>query len=326
MRSKPLMSTSIQRPALAALTALALAATLSTLSCRGRALRGKSAGGEAILAQIDDITITSKDMREVLARYASQPFVLARYSSIEKKKELLDSMIRFQVLALEARKRGYDSDPEVVRVAKDKMVKLFTQQEVVDKVQPSDVTPAEVESYYRKHASDYLRPETVRVSEIVVKGAARAAKVLAEAKALDKTDMKSFRELVTRHSEDVDSRQRAGDLMQFDRKTTLYPAAVVAAAFALKQIGDLSEPVSTPNGLAILKLTERHPAVSRSLEDSRAEITRHLLEDLRNQRKKKLVDEARQQIKIEIFEDELAKLDLAGSSTNLDGGMLGATL
>ena len=108
------MSTSIQRPALTALTALALAAALASLSCRDlRARRSKSAGGEAILAQIDDITITSKDMREVLARYANQPFVLARYSSLEKKKELLDSMIRFQVLALEARKRGYDSDPEV---------------------------------------------------------------------------------------------------------------------------------------------------------------------------------------------------------------------
>jgi peptidyl-prolyl cis-trans isomerase C len=270
-------------------------------------------GPQTVLAQVDDITITTADLKDLLARYANQPFVLARYSSIEKKKELLDSLIRYDVLAIEARKRGYERDPEVQRVAKDKMVKLFTQQEINDKVKPSDVPEADVEKFYREHAAEYVRPETVRASQILVKDRAKAQKVLAAAKALAKTDFKAFRDLVARESEDADSKLRGGDLTQFDRSTTQHPHAVVAAAFALKEIGDLSDLVATEKGFAILKLTERRPALSRTLDEARVEIQKRLVEDLRAKKKKEFVDEARKMVRVEIFEDQLAKLDLAAS-------------
>lgn len=294
-------------------------------ACKSSSPRpGKAPAGQVVLAQIDDVTITSADLREVLSRYSSQPFVAARFSSPEKRKELLDSLVRYQVLAIEARKRGYENDPEVVRVAKDKMVRLFTQQEIFDKVKPSDVSDAEVEKYYKDHMGEYVRPETVRASQIVVKDRAKATKVLAEAKALPKADMKAFRDLVAKYSEDADSKQRSGDLLQIDQKSTQHPPAVVTAAFALKETGDLSELVATPQGFAILKLTERRPALSRSLEESKAEIQRRLLDELRNKKKKEFVDEARKTVKIEIFEDELAKLDLSTSKGTIDAGVVGA--
>jgi peptidyl-prolyl cis-trans isomerase C len=302
-------------------------ATAAIASCtRAPAHDGKGAAGEpVVLAEVDDITITSADLRNLLARRANQPFVLARYSSMEKKKELLDSLIRYEVLAIEARKRGYANDPEVVQAAKDKMVKLFTQQEIIDKLKASDITEAEVKRYYQDHASDYLRPATVRASQIVIKAPARAARVLAEARSLPKSDMKAFRDLVARYSEDADSKQRGGDLMQFDQRSTQHPPAVVAAAFALKEIGDLSEPVSTPLGFAILKLTDRHPALSRSLEESRSEIQRHLLDELRNRKKRELVDEARKRVRVEIFEDQLARLDLAATVARETGATTSST-
>ena len=267
-----------------------------------------------VLAQVDDMVITDADLKEVLGRYASQPFVLARYSSIEKKKELLDSLVRYDVMAIEARKRGYDRDPEVMRVAKDKMVKLFTQQEILDKVKAGDVPDADVEKYYKDHATDYARPEMVRASQILVKERAKAVKILAEVKSAPKPDMKVFRDLVTKHSEDADSKPRGGDLTQFDRSTTQHPPSVVTAAFALKEVGDVSELVATDKGFAILKLTDKRPALSRSLEDAKPEIQRRLLDELRAKKKKDYVEEARKTIKVEIFEDQLAKLDLAGSA------------
>jgi peptidyl-prolyl cis-trans isomerase C len=266
-----------------------------------------------VLAQVDDITITTADLKDLLSRYASQPFVLARYSSIEKKKELLDSLIRYDVLAIEARKRGYERDPEVQRVAKDKMVKLFTQQEINDKVKLAEVADADVQKFYNEHAAEYVRQEAVRVSQILVKERAKAGKVLAAAKALPKSDLKAFRDLVTKESEDADSRQRGGDLTQFDRTSTLHPKAVVTAAFTLKDIGDLSDLVSTDKGFVILKLTDHRPAVSRSLEEAKVEIQKRLLEELRTKKKKEYVEEARKTVKVEIYEDELAKLDLAAT-------------
>jgi peptidyl-prolyl cis-trans isomerase C len=295
---------------------LLLVATLLLSACHGKPVADPKGSGapRVVLAQVDDIIITEADLKELLARYANQPFVLARYSSIEKKKELLDSLVRYDVLAIEARKRGYERDPEVLRVAKDKMVKLFTQQEILDKVKPSDVPDADVEKYYKDHATDYARPETVRASQILVKERAQAHKILAEAKALPKADVKGFRDLVAKYSEDADSKPRGGDLTQFDRATTQHPHAVVAAAFALKEIGEISELVATDKGFAVLKLTDKRPALSRSLEDAKPEIQRRLLDELRAKRKKDFVDEARRTIKVEIFEDQLAKLELAGSA------------
>jgi peptidyl-prolyl cis-trans isomerase C len=303
-----------------------LAVILLLSACHGKpAVDPKGSGApHVVLAQVDDIIITEADLKELLARYASQPFVLARYSSIEKKKELLDSLVRYDVLAIEARKRGYERDPEVLRVAKDKMVKLFTQQEILDKVKPSDVPDTDVQKYYKDHATDYVRPETVRASQILVKERAKAVKILAEVRALQKTDMKAFRDLVAKYSEDADSKPRGGDLTQFDRTTTQHPQAVVAAAFALKEVGDISDLLATDKGFAVLKLTDRRPALSRSLEEAKPEIQRRLLEELRAKRKKEFVDEARSRIKVEIFEDQLAKLDLAGSAASASGP--GATL
>jgi peptidyl-prolyl cis-trans isomerase C len=292
-----------------------LAAVVLAAGCKGKPESNPkgSVGPQTVLAQVDDIVITSADLKDLLARYSSQPFVLARYSSIEKKRELLDSLVRYDVLAIEARKRGYERDPEVQRVAKDKMVKLFTQQEINDKVKPSDVPDAEVEKYYKDHAADYVRPETVRASQILVKERPRAQKALAAARALAKADQKAFRDLVARESEDVDSKSRGGDLTQFDRATTQHPQAVVAAAFALKELGDISDLVPTDKGFVILKLTDRRPALSRSLEDAKLEIQRRLLDELRAKRKKDFIDEARKTIKVEINEDQLAKLDLAAT-------------
>jgi peptidyl-prolyl cis-trans isomerase C len=267
-----------------------------------------------VVAQVDDIVITAADLKDLLARYANQPFALARYSSIEKKKELLDSLIRYDVLAIEARKRGYQRDPEVQRVAKDKMVKLFTQQEILDKVKASDVAAADVEKFYKEHATDYVRPEMVRVSQILVKERAKGAKVLAEVKALPKLDMKAFRDLVAKYSEDTDSKPRGGDLTQFDRATTQHPKSIVTAAFALQEIGDVSDLVATDKGFAVLKLTERRLALSRSLEEVKPEIQRRLLDDLRTQKKKEYIEEARKTIKVEIDEERLAKLDLVGTA------------
>jgi len=175
------------------------------------------------------------------------------------------------------------------------------------------VSEADVEKYYKDHASEYVRPELVRASEILVKDRAKALKVLAQAKALPPVDMKAFRDLVAQYSEDADSKQRSGDLTQFDRKTTQHPPAVVAATFALKEIGDLSDLVPTDKGFALLKLTERKPALSRELAEVKLDIQKRLLDELRSKKRNEFVEAARKDINVEIYEDQLAKLEFAPS-------------
>jgi peptidyl-prolyl cis-trans isomerase C len=265
---------------------------------------------------VDDTEITAADLQEVLARYAHTPFVLARYSTPENKRELLDGLVRYELMAREALRRGYDRDPDVQRIAKRQMVAQFEKREINEKFRAEDVPPADVEKYYREHQAEFVRPEEVRVSQILVHDAAAARRIAAVAKA-GRNDVKSFRDLVERYSEDPDSKPRAGDLTFFDRKTTREPKALVEAAFAMAQVNDVAGPIASDKGFHILKLTDRRPEMTRSLAEAKVDIQKRLLDQMRAQRKRELAEEARKSIHVEIYEQELAKVALAPTA---DGG------
>ena len=294
------------------LAALALFACKPSPGTKGKA----AARSGPVLARVDDTEITASDLQDVLARYAHTPFVLARYSTPEKKKELLESLVRYELLAREALRRGYDRDPDVQRIAKKQMVALFEKREINDKLRAEDVLPAEVDQYYREHQAEFVRPEEVRVSQILVHDASAAHRIAAEAKA-GRNDPKSFRALVERYSEDADSKPRAGDLTFFDRKTTRAPKAVVDAAFAMTQVNEVAGPIQSDKGFHILKLTERRAETTRALADVKVDIQKRLLDQMRAQRKRELADEVRKSVHVEVYEDELAKIALAPTP---DGG------
>jgi peptidyl-prolyl cis-trans isomerase C len=293
-------------------------AALALLACKPSPGPGAKAAPRSgpVLARVDDTEITASDLQEVLARYAHTPFVLARYSTPEKKKELLDSLVRYELLAREALRRGYDRDPDVQRIAKKQMVALFEKREINDKLRAEDVLPADVDKYYREHQPEFVRPEEVRVSQILVHDASAAHRIAAEAKA-GHSDPKSFRALVERYSEDADSKPRAGDLTFFDRKTTREPKALVDAAFAMTQVNEVVGPIQSDKGFHILKLTERRAETTRAFADVKVDIQKRLLDQMRAQRKRDLADEVRKSVHVEVYEDELAKIALAPAP---DGG------
>jgi peptidyl-prolyl cis-trans isomerase C len=107
--------------------------------------KGPAGGGDQsqVVAKVDDAVITVGDVQERINKQS--PFVRARYTTNEKKKEFLDSLIRFEVMANEAERRGYDKDPEVLRVMKQQMISKFLQKDFESKLKVEDVPDADVE-------------------------------------------------------------------------------------------------------------------------------------------------------------------------------------
>jgi peptidyl-prolyl cis-trans isomerase C len=323
-------------------TRLALAAVmvalLASAACKKKdAKSGGSAGGgdkssdSRPVAKIDDTVITVGDVQDRINKQA--PFTRGRYAALEKRKELLDSLIRVEVMAKEAEKRGYDKDPEVVRVKKQQMISRFLQKDFESKLKVEDVPAAEVEKYYKEHPEEFNRPEEVRVSQILVKDKAKADKVAALARAAaqqqveqppaadgsagarrdrpaqpldraDRNDPKAFRDLVTKFSEDEDSKARGGDLTSFEKTSTLYPKPVIDAAFELKEVGDISPPIKTDQGYHVLRLTQKRPGFSRPLPEVKRQI---------QQRTKALdnfVADLRKKYSVTIDDDNLAKVTI----------------
>jgi peptidyl-prolyl cis-trans isomerase C len=298
---------------------LALAAvTLSALAfaaCKKKDVKsgGASGGGDKSgdsrpVAKIDDTVITVGDVQERINKQA--PFTRGRYAALDKRKELLDSLIRVEVMAKEAEKRGYDKDPEVVRVKKQQMISRFLQKDFESKLKVEDVPAAEVEKYYREHPEEFNRPEEVRVSQIVVKDKAKADKLAAQARAGDRNDPKLFRDLVTKFSEDEDSKPRGGDLTSFEKTSTLYPKPVVDGAFELKELGEISAPIKTDRGYHILRLTQKRPGFSRPLPEVKRQIQQRLFRDLRTKALDTFVADLRKKYSVTIDEDNLAKVNI----------------
>jgi len=191
---------------------------------------------------------------------------------------------------------------------KQQMISKFLQKDFESKLRVEDVPDADVEKYYKDHPEEFNRAEEVRVSEILVKDKAKADKVAREAAAVNRADPKAFRDLVTKYSEDEDSKSRGGDLTSFERSTKLVPPAIVEAAFALKEVGDVSAPVKTDTGYAILKLTGKRPGFSRPLAEVKRTIQQRLFKDLRTKAMESFIEDLRKKYTVTIDEGNLAKV------------------
>ena len=297
--------------------ALAVAACLAlgAPACKKNKSKAPAGGGgdsSQVVARVDDAVITVGDVQERINKQS--PFVRARYTSNEKKKEFLDSLIRFEVMANEAERRGYDKDPEVLRVMKQQMISKFLQKDFESKLKVEDVPDADVEKYYNEHPAEFNQKDEVRISEVTAKDKGKADKAYSEAKALPKAaavptpDQKQFKDIVTKYSEDEDAKQRGGDLGFFDKDTTRYPKPIVEAAFKLGEVGDVAPPIKTDKGWAVIRLTQKRPGFSRPLAEVKHQIQQRLFRDTRTKAMDNFVAELKKKANIEVNDANLSKV------------------
>jgi peptidyl-prolyl cis-trans isomerase C len=303
-----------------------LVAAMSATACKkGGKIKSSQEKGDLSQAvvEVGDSVISVGDVQERINKQS--PFIRARYTTTEKKKEFLDNLIRFEVMANEAQKRGYDKDPEVVRVMKQQMISKFLQKDFESKLKVEDVPEAEVEKYYKDHPEEFNKKDEVRVSEILVKDKAKADKVYAEAKAQPKgtpagADQKGFRDLVAKYSEDEESKARSGDLTFFDKDSTVYPKPVVEAAFKLAEVGDVSPPIKTDKGFVILKLTQKRPGFNRPLAEVKRQIQQRLFRDTRTKALDAFIADLKKNTKITYHEENLGKIVIESGVEGEGGG------
>ncbi len=274
---------------------------------------------KTVLAKIDDVTITLAEFQERINRQS--PYIRARYTSLEQKKEFLDSLVRFEVLAKEAYRRGLDKDPEVVRTMKQVMIQKLIRDEFDVKVTAEGaVSDSEMKAYYDANVGEYVKPEEVRVSAVIVKNKAQADRVAIEARGDAGKTNKGFRDLVMKYSADEETKLRGGDLRYMDATTKDVPANVVKAAFTLFNTGDVSTAVDAGNGtFYVLKQTGRRKSVTKTFDDAKPQIRNKLFRDKRLQAQKDFVDGLRAKSKIEINEANLARVRI-DTSQNVDDG------
>jgi hypothetical protein len=235
---------------------------------------------------------------------------------------------------------------------KQVMIQKLMRLELDAKITADSVPEAEIRNYFQTNLKDFVKPEEIRVSAIILKNKAQADRVALEARGDEGKTYKGFRDLVMKYSADEDTKLRGGDLRFFSAASKDLPAPVVKAAFGLVSTGDVSGAIDAGNGtFYVLKQTGRRqtnreldelkrqlddkqlpdaqrPAIQQRIdellgqlyEDAKPQIRNRLFRERRLAAQKKFVEASRARAKIQVNEASLAKVFVDTSSAPGDEG------
>jgi peptidyl-prolyl cis-trans isomerase C len=286
----PRSTTSSHSPAVA----ICLALVLALLDAQPPRARCEApAASNEVLATFEGGQITRADYEQVLAR--KLPNELARIDEPGGREALLESLIRYDVLALEAERRGYGRQLQVElaarQAASDRMV------EKTLRVQPAAVPADEVARAYAERSREFQRPELRRATQIRV---ATEAEAKALAKQLKGADREAFSKVAREKNIDPRTRNQGGELGYFDRegktdsgRPTETPIELVNATYQLKRIGDVSQPIAQEGSWSIVMYTGQMAPFAKSLADAEPELRAKLAITLTQRALEKFVSELR---------------------------------
>jgi peptidyl-prolyl cis-trans isomerase C len=307
---------------------------LCALAVACQSQKVEKSGSGPVVAKGTGVTITADEFKARLDEQS--PFIRSRYSTLERKKEFLDNLIRFEVLAREAEKQGLAADPDVQMTLKKIMVQKLVQKNFQNLEGAKDLPEAELQKYYDDHKADYFRPKRVRLAAVVwnapvgsperAKKLATAKAALAKIKAEEKKNALAFTQAVAQHSEDAATKSAAGDL-QFKSHEELeqaYSKELADAAFALSA-GQTSGVVETPKGLYLLKLTGQQEELNRSFDQVKTQIANKLYRERKTKEFDEWLKRLREEAKISIDEKALEAIEVsAAAPAGMPGPMGGA--
>ena len=312
--------------------------TMVALSCLFQVLSGCDGGGSDRNDKKGESTylyrsqLSEEDQQRVVAVVEGVPITLAeferrlnsqaqtaraRYSTLESKKEFLRNMVRFEALAVEAERRGYDEHPQVLLEKKQHMVRLMMR-DVALEVRVSDIPEAEIEAYYQAHYSEYHRPERIRVSHILLPTEEEAWKVYKEiVAAIEEKPIRArqiFESHARKYSTDEETAEKGGDVGYFARTEEggTVEAEITKRAFELYDFGQMSTPFRSERGVSIIMVTGREVAFHRDLEEVHDNIQNVIFRDRRSKAKKDFADNVRQKAEVEINWELLEKIPAPG--------------
>jgi peptidyl-prolyl cis-trans isomerase SurA len=269
---------------------------------------------EEIIVRINNSIISLSDLKksqeQLTNELAKQDPNTPADANTPKQQDLLRDLIDSKLLAQKADELGLSADTDVIKRL-DELRKqmhaesmedlekaaqaqgvsfeefkqnlkesILTQKVIQTEVgQHLSITQTEIQDYYNQHKSEMQRPETVRLSEILVSTQAPAAKAGEAAPATDelvaqgktKADAiyaqlqkgAKFDEVAKKDSNGPTAAQ-GGDLEYFKRGTL--SKQLEDQVFALKA-GQYTEPIRTNQGWVILKVTEHQSEGVPSLKE-----------------------------------------------------------
>jgi len=217
------------------------------------------------LAKVGSHTIYKEDV-DAEIRELPEHFQQLSHSP-KARKHVLQTLIRRSVLSQQAIVFGLDHEPLVhkrIKRSRDSiLIEALRDWQLSRMPQSSE---QEVSDYYQQHINNFTIPEQIHARHILLRKKKEAVKILKQLR-YKKAD---FADLAARFSMDDSNKSRGGDLNWFPRGIMV--KTFEKAAFKLKNIGDISQPIKTQYGWHIIELLGKRPIIQQPLAEVKGEI------------------------------------------------------
>lgn len=163
-----------------------------------------------------------------------------------------------------------DSSPDDQKNVKEQLLLL----RVVDREVRGNVMVAErdMQRFYEEHKTRFSLPEEYRISQILIVPRAAEERVEARARAAAVySSLKKggdFGDLAIRHSDGAEAAR--GGSLGYLRQGEVLPQ--IERALSSLQLGDITEPIETPQGFHIIRLDEKKPPQFRPFPEIKTEV------------------------------------------------------
>jgi peptidyl-prolyl cis-trans isomerase C len=270
------------------------------------------------LAKVGGKTITLGDFAAVLERM--DPFERLRYQSPERRRLLLEELVKVELLAQEARRRGLDKDPDVVlrrdQALRDELRRHWQRKGPT----PESISEAEARAYYSARRAEFSDPERRRLAVIELGSKAKAALVL---KLAQQASPSQWGLLVERHSIAKRPKVEPPEPLEFAGEVGIVslpgekgdsgevPEAVRRAGFQIAEQGGVHPEVVEASGrFFVVRLLGKTPPRERTFAEVERTIRVALVEEKLKAKEIAFAEELRQRYPVKVDSEALRALEL----------------
>ena len=239
---------------------------------------------EAVVAMVNGRTISQIEFDQRWSELSES--TRARYDKEGGRRRFLDELITRELLMQEARRQGLDQNDAIRDKAQRYKEQLILDELLKDKLRTKvELTQAELDAYYEKHARELLAPLKVQVSQMLLSGFP-AAKDLE----IQINRGGDFAKFAQRYSIDDKTKAKGGDLGPY-RKGLVIPE-VDDVIHSLKP-GMVSAPIKTENGYYLVMITPLDKEIIQADLATRERLRQELLADKRRKRFEEVIADIR---------------------------------
>jgi len=253
---------------------------------------------EKVLAKVADRDIREKDIDQVIRMMGPQGAMM--YDNPQGRRAVLDELVSMHLFALKGAEEKLDQTPEFKTAVETFRNQSLARAAIDASLKDVTVSDEEAKKFYDEHPDQFTQPERVHVRHVLISDDVTSADAIAKIQADLKAGV-SFDEVAKSRSL-CPSAAQGGDLGEVS-KGQMVPE-FEAAAFALKNPGDLSEPVKTQFGWHIIRLEGRTPSSVEPFDTVKPQLVQYLTNEKKGEAFKNAVEGLKKTYKVEMLVPE----------------------